>query len=102
MNYPVPSFSLRVEVPDVLRNAVIADGFEIPAASVFVSAKRRLRRQIVSSHCDNRSPAGRITGWFAPFICYVIISNLSLRPVVRAAPDWLKRHHTRITWQIAS
>jgi hypothetical protein len=67
VNYPVPSFILRVEVTNVLSNAVIADRFEIPAASVLVSAKRRLRRQIMSSHGDNRSPAGRITGWFAPF-----------------------------------
>jgi hypothetical protein len=91
VNNPVLSFSLRVKVPDVLRYAVIAGRFEIPAASVFVSAKRRLRRQIMFSHGGNRSPAGRVTGWFAPFICYVIVPNLPLRPVVRAAPDWSKR-----------
>jgi hypothetical protein len=83
MNYPVPSFGLRVEVPDVLRNAIIADCFEIPAASVLVPPKRRLRRQTMSSHGYNRSPAGRMTGWFAP--CYVTIPNLRLRPVGRRA-----------------
>ena len=34
MNDPVSRFSLRAKVSDVLRDAVIADGFDIPAASI--------------------------------------------------------------------
>jgi hypothetical protein len=68
VNNPVLSFSLRAKVPDVLRNAIIADRFEIPAASVFVSTKRRLRLQMMSSHGDrSRLIVGRVTGGFAPF-----------------------------------
>jgi hypothetical protein len=68
VNNPVLSFSLRAKVPEVLRNAIIADRFEIPAASVFVSTKRRLRLQMMSSHGDrSRLLVGRVTGGFAPF-----------------------------------
>jgi hypothetical protein len=36
VNDPVSRFSLRAKVSDVLRDAVIADGFDIPAASIFI------------------------------------------------------------------
>lgn len=63
MNDPVPRLGLRREVPNVLGNAVVADGFEKPAASILVSAKRRLRWQLMLCHaspcahfcCDQRS-----------------------------------------------
>lgn len=50
MNDPIPGLGLRLEVPEIRRNAVVADGFEKPTASVLVSAKRRLRWEMTLGH----------------------------------------------------
>lgn len=43
VNNPVDGLGLGVEVPNVFRDRIVANCFKIPAASVFLSAKRRFR-----------------------------------------------------------
>jgi hypothetical protein len=50
VNDPVVRLGVRLEVSDVLRNAIVADSFEVPTAPVLILAKRRLRWEMISGH----------------------------------------------------